>query len=215
MMDRLERDGYALLCGAIPADWLDGLRATFDAGVGFEWPVSRGPDWRHSYVEMDARMQAVCRLPGLLGCVGKMIGVRFFLAQIEGREPLPGGGAQMLHRDAQPSPRCQVVSALAFLDDYSPANGATRIVPGTHRGEPVESNLADHPQAEILSGAAGDILVFDANLLHGGTRNLSGARRRSLLISYFAEALLGEHESTRQLRAVHMPLALFDAAELV
>ena len=63
--DALHRDGYALLRGAIPAGWLPSLRATFDAGVlpSDRWPVPRGPGWRHSLLDLDPQVQAVCHLP--------------------------------------------------------------------------------------------------------------------------------------------------------
>jgi hypothetical protein len=52
------------------------LREAFDAGVtpSAQWPVPRGMDWRHSMLDLDANMQAVCRLPQLLAVVGELIG---------------------------------------------------------------------------------------------------------------------------------------------
>jgi hypothetical protein len=204
--DPLQRDGYVLLRGAIPVDWLDTLRDAFDAGVTTEWAVPRGPDWRHSLLDLDARIQAVCRLPPLLAAAGALIGERFFLAQVEGREPLPGGGHQGLHRDFSAQRPGDTVNALAFFDDYGPHNGATRLVPGTHRprpdAPPFDPN--DESRSIQLAGNAGDILVFDADLLHAGSRNRDGVRRRSILIGYFAESRYSSHLETAKLRNVRM-----------
>ena len=205
---QLHRDGYALLRGAIPAEWLDALRDGFDAGVvpSDRWPVPRGADWRHAQLDLDPNVQAVCRLPTVLAAVGALIGERFFLAQAEGREPLAGGGQQGLHRDFSAERPGDTVNALAFLDDYGPDNGATRLVPGTHRpvaGAP-PPDLADESHSIQLAGHAGDILVFDADLLHAGSLNPTGARRRSLLIGYFAEHRYPSHLATAHLRNVRM-----------
>jgi len=207
--ERLHRDGYALLRGAIPADWLDALRRAFDEGVmpSERWPVPRGPDWRHALLDLDPTVQAVCRLPPLLEAAGALIGERFFLAQVEGREPLPGGGHQGLHRDFSAHRPGDTANALAFFDDYGPDNGATRLIPGTHRPAAAERSApdpGDEALAVQLAGTAGDILVFDADLVHAGSLNRSGARRRSMLIGYFAETRHADHLATAALRGVRM-----------
>jgi len=201
-----EADGYIILRDAIPRAWVADLQSSFDSNVrpADAWPVPRGSDLRHALVEGAPLVQRVCRLPVLVSAVCRLLHQPFFLAQVEGREPLAGSGAQLLHRDGDGDVRGQIVSALAFLDDFGPANGATRLVPGTHRSDD-PSDVATHPRAVTLEGEAGDILVFDADLLHGGTRNASGARRRSLLISYFAETMRASHAATQELRGVHMP----------
>jgi ectoine hydroxylase-related dioxygenase (phytanoyl-CoA dioxygenase family) len=212
MIDRnaLHRDGYVLLPAAIPPVWLQGLRATFDAGVlpSHGWPVPRGPDWRHAQLDLDPVIQAVCRLPAVLAAAGTLIGERFFLAQVEGREPLHGSGHQGLHRDLSAQRPGDTVNALAFFDGYGPHNGATRLVPGSHRPSPFGSAEVDltalEENALQLQGQAGDILVFDADLLHGAGRNHSGARRRSILFGYFAEPRYDDHLATAQLRNVRM-----------
>lgn len=215
--DTLHRDGYALLRQAIPADWLEALRIAFDTGVlpSDRWPTPRGPDWRHSLLDLDPIVQAVCRLPALLAVVGALIGERYFLAQVEGREPLPGGGHQGLHRDFSAERPGDTVNVLVFLDDYGPGNGATRFVPGTHRpvaGSTSPSDPVDESRALQPEGRAGDILVFDADLLHAASRNISGARRRSLLIGYRAEPLYAMHLRSAGLRGVRMDTSgRFDA----
>lgn len=208
--ERLARDGYALLRGAVPADWLDELRAAFDAGelANDRWPVPRGGDWRHALLDLVPCVQATCRLPDLLSVVGAMIGERFFLAQVEGREPRAGGGHQGLHRDYSAQRPGDTVLAIVFLDDYGPANGATRVVPGSHRLPSLD--LDDASGAIQLSGHAGDILVFTADLVHAGSLNVSGGRRRSLLMSFFAAPIHASHLATAHLRNVRMPAAWFE-----
>lgn len=204
--EQLHRDGYALLRGAIPAEWLDALRAAFDAcaKASDQWPVPRGPDWRHSLLDLEPEVLAVCRLPEVLTVVGELIGERFFLAQVEGREPLPGGGYQKLHRDLFAEWPGDTVNAIAHFDDYGPENGSTRIVPASHRPEPGEPpfEFNDESRSVQLSGSAGDILVFDADLVHAASVNPTGARRRTVLFGYFAEPLYASHLATAHLRGV-------------
>ena len=93
-----------------------------------------------------------------------------------------------------------------IFDDYGPYNGATRLVPGSHRPAMRDAPLdpADEARAVQLSGHAGDILVFAADLLHGASLNPSGARRRSILFGFFAEPRHAAHLATAHLRNVRM-----------
>ncbi len=194
----LDRDGYLLLRGAVPEAWRAALWDAFDAGVGTpdQWAAPRSPGWRHALVDLDPVVQRTCRLPPLLAAAGRMLGGPFFLCQVEGREPLPDGGHQPLHRDGAGQ---TAVAALVFLDPYGPDNGATRVVPrGLDPGQP------DEALSRVLAGEAGDILVFDADLLHGATRNRSGARRRSLLLSFKPERDRADEEACRAIRNVRM-----------
>lgn len=157
-------------------------------------------------LDLDPKVQTVCRLCEVQQIVGTLVGERYFLAQVEGREPLAGGGQQGLHRDQSSQRPGDTIQALAYLDDFGPHNGATRLVPASHRptatGAP--SAVNSEGRAQQIFGSAGDVLVFDADLLHAATLNPSGARRRSLLISYRAEPLYASHLTTAQLRAVRM-----------
>lgn len=206
--DALTRDGYTMLRGAIPSEWLAGLRDAFERAVvpPDKLVVPRDPGWRHAALEDEPLAHAVCALPLLLAGACHVIGRSFFLSQVDGRDPRPGGGLQALHRDSVRADGCsKVASALAYLDPFSPANGATRVVPGSHEGGDGEPIPVD--------GDAGDVLLFDVNVLHGGSRNTSGAPRRSLLITYWAENLMADHVATSTLRGVPAERPLYVAAD--
>lgn len=202
----LDRDGYLLLRGAVPQGWRQALRDAFEAGVGTQdqWAAPRGVGWRHALVDLDPTVRRTCRLPSLLAAAGRILGEPFFLCQVEGREPLPNAGHQPLHRDGAGQ---NAVAALVFLDPYGPDNGATRVVPrpldsGDQRGD--LGGEPDEAASLVLAGEAGDILVFDADLLHGATRNRSGARRRSLLLSFKPARTRADEDACRAIRNVRM-----------
>lgn len=199
----LDRDGYLLLRGAVPAAWRDALCSAFDAGVGTgaQWAAPRGAGWRHALVDLDATVQRTCRLPLLLAAGARLLRNPFYLAQVEGREPLKDGGHQPLHRDGA---GMKAVAALVFLDAYGPDNGATRVLPrhlDQAKGDQAEP---DETCSLIIAGEAGDILVFDADLAHGATCNRSGARRRSLLLNFTEDSNRAAMEACRAIRNVRM-----------
>jgi hypothetical protein len=198
--DALDRQGYLLFREAVLQDCVERLRIAFDAGIvpSDQWPVPRASDWHHSLLDLDPDVQHLCRLPVLIDGVRHILKQPFFLAQVEGREPLAGNAPQLLHRDGAGMTR-QYVAAIAWLDPYDAENGATQIIPGTHR-----ENHDDSAMAEVLAGDVGDILLFDPDVLHGATTNRTGARRRSLLLSYAAVTLRAQHKQTEALRNIRM-----------
>ncbi len=187
--EALDRNGFIILRGAIPAPWLDDLRGRFERGFlpHDKWPVPRERDTRHAVLYGDALVGDACLLPPVVAAVGGVLKRRFFFDWVQGRDPEPGGGAQALHRDwPQPETPNATVTVLGFLDDYGAANGGTRVVPGSHRHN-------DEPEPDTgvtLEGGAGDVLVFGGRLIHSGTRNVAGHPRRTLQMCFSGIELL-------------------------
>jgi len=108
--------------------------------------------------------------------------------QVSLRQPGPGFGQQDLHRDAMEGPARampSVVTAIVALVDFTTTNGATRIVPGSHRTNQPVATYRGRKQAKderVLTGAAGTAFVFSGHALHGGGLNRSAQPRPALQI---------------------------------
>jgi ectoine hydroxylase-related dioxygenase (phytanoyl-CoA dioxygenase family) len=103
-------------------------------------------------------------------------------------ERMPGAEDQLLHRDEdvwnllpRPHPELQVASVIAMVD-FARDNGATRLVPGSHRWERGRTpNDAEMACAEMPAGSA---VVYLGSTLHGGGGNITHAPRRGVHLSY-------------------------------
>jgi ectoine hydroxylase-related dioxygenase (phytanoyl-CoA dioxygenase family) len=100
--------------------------------------------------------------------VRHVLGPEVKLSSLNARSAGPGG-AQPLHADmaAVADERGYwVCNALWLLDDYTPDNGALRVVPGSHRWgrlpqEALADPLAGHPGQALVTGRAGGLVVLN------------------------------------------------------
>jgi hypothetical protein len=74
------------------------------------------------------------------------------------------------------------LNMLVMLADFTPANGATLILSGSHRREAMPSADAFAAGAERLIGKAGDIVLFDSLTVHSAAPNRSDADRPALTL---------------------------------
>jgi ectoine hydroxylase-related dioxygenase (phytanoyl-CoA dioxygenase family) len=101
----------------------------------------------------------------------------------------PGAQAQLLHRDElvwvhlpQPHAEIQIASMIA-LEDFRVDNGATRLVPGSHRW-PRTRTPEEHEIADAVM-AAGSAVIYLGSTIHGaGTNSTQNEWRPGLHISY-------------------------------
>jgi ectoine hydroxylase-related dioxygenase (phytanoyl-CoA dioxygenase family) len=101
----------------------------------------------------------------------------------------PGAVRQILHRDEdvwvhvpRPHPELQVASMTALVD-FSVDNGATRVVPGSHRWERGRA-AEDHEVADALM-PAGSTVIYLGSTLHGaGDNTTTDQWRHGLHVSF-------------------------------
>lgn len=144
-------------------------------------------------MELDERVDlvhAVMERHSLVQAVDVVVGPSAVPIQVSLRSPRPGHGGQSLHTDDVPllgGGPDRVATAIVALTAFTSANGATRVVPGSHRRPDLQVRagaLASHPDEVLLIGGAGDAFVFSGHLLHSGTVNVSDHDRPALQITW-------------------------------
>lgn len=101
-----------------------------------------------------------------------------------------GESAQPIHADDQLIPIAKphtptVCNSMWALTDFTEANGATRVVPGSHLSDhsPDYGAPYDSIPAEM---ARGSVLIWHGSLWHGGGANRTDTRRTGVAMNYCA-----------------------------
>ncbi|MFO1035680.1 MAG: phytanoyl-CoA dioxygenase family protein [Geminicoccaceae bacterium] len=209
---RLDEDGFFIVENVFSPEEVEEMRAEFDRlrGIegeygGHEVHIEPGaPRLSNLFNKSRAFDRCLACQPTLAAAHHLMGDIRVY--SLNARNPLKGQGQQPLHSDV---PRVhatdwRVVNSMVMLDDMGPHNGATRVVPGSHKWVPInvpDVNMAEvkevvvtpeereimpkdpkapHPKEIKLTGKAGSVAVINGHIWHGGTLNESGAPRRVL-----------------------------------
>jgi hypothetical protein len=197
---QLDEQGFVLLPGFIDDGFLGELRDAIHALFDHEGDCA-GSEFRqeaHAHrlanlVDKGEAFRRAIALPDLLDGVRQVLGPEIKLSSLNARSADPGSDAgQPLHVDMGATPDQRgywVCNTVWLLDDFTPENGATRMVPGSHRwGTRPQDVLADpmapHPDEVLLTGTAGSVAVMNAHLWHGGTANRSSRPRLAMHAFY-------------------------------
>ncbi|HEX7356071.1 MAG TPA: phytanoyl-CoA dioxygenase family protein, partial [Mycobacteriales bacterium] len=130
---------------------------------------------------------ALATHPLLLGVLDRVLG-HYQLSAPVGISIGPGEAAQVLHRDQSIYPLPLdfppvVVNTMWAFDDFTEANGATRVIPGSHRwGHAPEPGTPTEPA--LMS--AGSVLFYPGTLWHGGGANTTDRPRLGVILEYAA-----------------------------
>jgi len=109
----------------------------------------------------------------------------------------PGADEQWLHRDEVvwsdvpfPHPELQLASVIAFVD-FTKDNGATRLVPGSHRWPDRDLPVVEQMQAAIdpdqiayAEMPAGSAVIYLGSTIHAGGANVTDIPRRGAHLSF-------------------------------
>jgi ectoine hydroxylase-related dioxygenase (phytanoyl-CoA dioxygenase family) len=194
LLERFRSDGYAILEGALDAGELAELRAAlapYEAGR----PMGRN-DFEgerstrvYSLAAKGAVFQRLAEHPRILALIDRVLLPNFLLSTLQSIRLHPGENAQEWHTDDAfylvPRPRSATlgVSVIWAIEDFSEANGATQVIPGSHRWGDEHPDTRAHPVVSAVM-PAGSAIVFDAATWHRGGANTSAVTRLAISPQY-------------------------------
>lgn len=196
--ERMRRDGYTVIEDFLDAGTLAAFRqalAPFQGThhgrndfEGFKTEriytlIARGKLFEE--IACDARLMAL---------IGQFLQPNFLLSASHAISLGPGETPQSIHSDdgfyRQRRPRPPIgISVIGAIDDFTRANGATEIIPGSHLwGEPDPENPKDAAELEAMlvpmEIPAGAAMVFPGTLLHRGGANVTEKPRLAFTNQY-------------------------------
>ena len=127
-----------------------------------------------------------------------LLGYGFLLSNIDANIAGPGGKPMFIHADQSyvppPWPYAYVANCMWMLDDFTPENGATRIVPASHKlGQ--NPDFASPPETVPVCAPAGTALVFDGRLWHQTGANVTTDQRRFGILAYYCRPFIRQQEN--------------------
>ncbi len=214
LLGALEADGAVIVEGMLAPDVVARVNDEVEAAVGDADPdqemfnpvaqAFHGPQTRQVAgmpgISRSFAIDVMCH-PLLLSLANAVLGpscARFQLNIGHLLQRGPGAEDQWLHRDEavwsdvpRPGPELQLASVIAFVD-FTRDNGATRVVPGSHRWPdrvltPAEQILGPPPAPDQIAYAempAGSAVIYTGGVIHGGGANTTDVPRRGAHLSY-------------------------------
>jgi len=132
-----------------------------------------------------------------------LLGPAFLLSNIDANIAGPAGNPMFLHADQSfmPDPwppYAMVANVIWMLDDFTPENGATRIVPGSHKlcRQPDFTKAEEWPEiTRPVTAPAGTAMAFDGRLWHQTGANVTRDQRRFGILSYYCRPFIRSQEN--------------------
>lgn len=126
--------------------------------------------------------------PRVLALLDRLLLPNYLLSQLQVINIEPGEDAQILHPDdgfypvPRPRPALSVATIWA-IDEFTEDNGATVVVPGSHRWPDGRTPTGTDPRSAAVM-PAGSCVLFLGTLWHGGGANRSDRARMAATAQY-------------------------------
>lgn len=191
----LHEHGYVVIHDAISTATTRRVREQLEPYLQGEHPGRNefeGLDSERVYALLD-KAPVIAELVGherTLGIIDRLLEPNYLLSACLAILLHPGETAQPWHHDdafvTMPKPRPSYsASTIWAIDDFTADNGATEVIPGSHRWghEPV-GDRAD--ESVVVEMSAGSVVVFLGTTVHRGGANRSNGDRLAITPQYCA-----------------------------
>jgi hypothetical protein len=187
---RLDDAGFLALEGLVAPDDVEAMRTRLEERLSLT-PQDHAGTLIVGGLLDDEVFDPAWRQPRVLAAVEHVVGRSYRLTGLASRGLRPGHGQQALHVDwgghvsAGQWYGCHAICALV---DFRAENGATRVVPGSHRNPWMMKGLSDprkpHPAERQLIGPAGTMFILNIHCYHSAVLNASTSARLALFAHF-------------------------------
>jgi ectoine hydroxylase-related dioxygenase (phytanoyl-CoA dioxygenase family) len=194
----IEAQGYAILPDVIEPSLLDALRTDLERiereeGIKPADNPFEGTKTVRIY-NLLARGKVYEAIPvhaSVLPVVERVLDRGCLVSSLSSIAIDPGEAPQPIHADDQliPLPRPHVplvCNTMWAVTDFTEENGATRIVPGSHKRDRAPELGVENADTVAAAMRRGSVLVYNGSLWHGGGANRTGERRMGIAMNYCA-----------------------------
>lgn len=206
-IDRLRRDGVAVIPGVLDAD---------EAADALDrlWAASRESERRgipphitgldpnannvrvFNLIDLDPVFAGLIAHPVADTVTTALLGSDYIVSNFTANIARPGSGSMVVHSDlaaVMPEPwlQCLSLNVIWCLTDAYAGNGATLHVPGSHQFRTMEDVPADPVASMVpLEAPAGSVIAMEGRVWHTSGRNVTADDDRALLFGYYTKPFL-------------------------
>jgi ectoine hydroxylase-related dioxygenase (phytanoyl-CoA dioxygenase family) len=196
-LQAIDEQGYTVVEGAIDPALVDALledldRLERDLGITPASNVFEGTRTTRVYnlLAHGPHFEEIPVHPAILPICQGVLDRGLLVSSLSSIAIGPGETAQPIHADDQviplPKPHpATVCNTMWALTDFTEANGATRLVPGSHTSDH-SPDLTRHYETVPAVMSKGSVLVWHGSLWHGGGANTTSTRRVGIAMNYCA-----------------------------
>lgn len=194
----LDTYGYCLLEERIPEELARSMAADFlelHANPRYQDNIVGDRHYQTLFgiLNLDERAWICASHPDATAIAGHFLGPNFRVAEGCSKPTWPGAPAQSLHVDStrefiQVPDIPWMINSIWMLTDFTVENGATGVVPMSHRSrlsEPPARIDPDSPLIKPVIGRAGSVMLWHAGLFHQARANTGEQMRIGLNVAYY------------------------------